>query len=205
MTTEIYIQTDVSDRDQIRNQIEQHALRVEQLVQYAKDYDVCSKWAAEEALTIATSSRDLFKKIEAARKEIIEPARRFTNRVNDTAKVFTEKLQEVESVIKAKIDAWKADVAREQAEKEAEAKLLAKSLNVDIIPFVEETTHRIKTEGATSYEKTIWKFDLQDISKVPLEFLTINEKLVDGCIKSGMRDIPGLRIYSEQKTIIVSR
>lgn len=205
MSSEIYIHTDLSERDQIRNQIEKHSLRVEQLVQYARDYDVCSKWAAEEALTVATNARDLFKKIEAARKEIIEPARKFTNKVNDTAKIFTEKLQEVEQIIKSKIDNWKSQERREKEAREEEARLLAASLNVEILPFVEETPKYIKTEGATSYEKTVWKFDVTDLKQVPLEFLMINDKLVEGCIRSGMREIPGLKIYSEQKTIIVSR
>lgn len=207
MSTQI-IQPDddlVLNETDVRQKIESHAFRVERMLEVARNFDVSSKEEAGTAMQMAVSARDLFKSIEEARKEIVEPARKFTNRINDTARIFTEKLQEIQSVITQKVDFWKRQEAEAQKQREMEAAMLSASLGVDTTPYVVENTASLKAEGASSYEKTVWKFDLQDIASVPAEFLTLNTRMIEGCIKAGMRDIPGIRIYSEKQTIFLSR
>ena len=41
--------------------------------------------------------------------------------------------------------------------------------------------------------RTVWEYEIEDLSKVPIEFLQLNESLVKATIKH--RDIPGLRRF----------
>lgn len=205
MSVEIIENVQTNTIGTIQKQIEQHALKVEKLISYAMDYQVVSNWSAEEAISIAGEAKSLYKRIEDTRKEITEPYRKFINKVNDTAKVFTEKLKSVEEIIKSKVDAWKRVQEQKNKEEEEAAKALAESAGLDVLPFVEKTPKHVRGDGAMSYEMTQWKFDIEDVNLIPREYLMVDEVKVKTLIKAGIREIPGLKIYSEQKTVIKSR
>jgi membrane protein involved in colicin uptake len=65
------------------------------------------------------------------------------------------------------------------------------------------TTDLSRTRGAggsVASLKTTWEFEVLDLSKVPLKYLTINEAMIRADIRGeqGEREIPGLRIYPVQ-------
>jgi hypothetical protein len=179
--------------------------KINQILTYAKNYEVVSNWSAEEAITLGGEAKALAKSIDNARKTITDPARRFVNKINDTARIFTDKLEQVEEIIKRKVATWKKAEAEKLAIEAESAKDLMASLDLDIEPFVEKAPKYVRGDGAMSYEQTVWKFDVEDLSITPREYLTIDEAKVKAAVKSGVREIPGLKIYSEQKTIIKSR
>lgn len=64
-----------------------------------------------------------------------------------------------------------------------------------------KSTGIVKGDISSSSLMEIWHFRVVDISKVPIEWLIVNEVAVNGAIKNknGLRNIPGLEIYSEHK------
>lgn len=195
---------DIPQND-VRNQLEKHAFKIERMVEYANTYEIQNQADAEEALSFAVEAKNLFKKIDALRKEITDPARKFINKVNDSAKVFTEKLDKVEEILKAKLDAWKRKKEEEQRKAQAEAEIFAKAMELDVVPYVDEAPKTIRTEGAMSYEKVVWKFDVEDLSKLPMDLLKADEEKIKALLRAGIRTIPGLRIYSETQTVFRTR
>lgn len=190
-----------------KQRIEAYAFQVEKLVDVANSYCVSSIWSAQEAQDFAVDARQLLKKIEQAKKDITEPARRFTTKVNNTAKIFTERLEETISILTKKVNRWKEAKEKERALIEEEDLLLSEALNLDMaqVSTYQAPLKTIGSDNSVSYERTNWKFETQDLSKVPREFLKVDEEKVKLSIKSGTRDIAGLKIYSEQQTIIKSR
>jgi hypothetical protein len=162
-------------------------------------------WSMEEALSFSLEARSLYKKIEQARKEITEPARRFANRVNDSAKVFTEKLKEIEKIIQVKVDDWKKKTQALHEMKREELEMLAEAMDLSTSDLVHNQLTTVRVQGGLAYEKTDWKYDVENLSVVPREFLRLDEEKVKLAIKSGAREIPGLRIVEETKTVIRSR
>lgn len=186
-------------------QLQKYEGKINQILDYAKEYQVVSNWAAEEAITLGGEAKALGKAIDNARKTITDPARRFVNKINDTARIFTDKLDQVEEIIKRKVAAWKKAEAEKMALDAEEAKDMVASLDLDVEVFVDKPAKYVRGDGAMSYEQTVWKFDVEDLSITPSQYLTIDDAKVKAAIKAGVRDIPGLKIYSEQKTIIKSR
>ena len=86
--------------------------------------------------------------------------------------------------------AWHAADTAHAEQRAAEAVVFA--------PVLETTRMRTAT-GATSGLKDDWKYDVTDISKVPAHLLQVHDALVKATIKSGTRQIPGLRIYNEPR------
>lgn len=63
--------------------------------------------------------------------------------------------------------------------------------------------------GSTSSVRTTWTYEIDDISKVPTQYLMLNEPMVRAAIKTALKlkgvpqiTIPGLRIVSEQKAVV---
>ena len=65
-----------------------------------------------------------------------------------------------------------------------------------------KTVEKINQSSETSVVRQVWSFRVTDISKVPAEFLLINEKAVREAIRSGVREISGISIFSESQVAI---
>lgn len=51
----------------------------------------------------------------------------------------------------------------------------------------------------------VWKFEIEDESLVPREFLIVNETAIRVAIREGKREIAGVRIYQEDQLRLSSR
>lgn len=60
----------------------------------------------------------------------------------------------------------------------------------------------INQSSANSVVRKVWAFRLTDLSKVPLQYLQLNETAVRNAIKSGERNIAGMEIFQECQVAI---
>lgn len=67
------------------------------------------------------------------------------------------------------------------------------------IKIIDDTakTEKLNQSSATSTVRRVWNFKIIDFSKIPAEFLQLNETAVRNAIRNGARDIAGLEIYQE--------
>jgi hypothetical protein len=56
----------------------------------------------------------------------------------------------------------------------------------------------VGTEGAGVATRTRWTFEVVNAAQVPAAYLQPNEKMISAAVRSGIRDIAGVRIYSEE-------
>ena len=60
----------------------------------------------------------------------------------------------------------------------------------------------INQSSANSVVRKVWTFRLTDLSKVPLQYIQLNETAVRNAIKAGERNIAGLEIFQECQVAI---
>lgn len=60
----------------------------------------------------------------------------------------------------------------------------------------------INQSSANSVVRNVWAFRLNDLSKVPLQYIQLNETAVRNAIKAGERNIAGLEIFQECQVAI---
>lgn len=178
-------------QDDVYSELKKYSGIVSEMVEEAKHFEIQSRIDIDQALMFAEQARRLSTKIEAIKKEITEPARNFTSSINKTANNFTDNLETIQECLVAKIDKWKE--ARRNSEE------VAIMLEFDVIP---EKLDKIETDGITAYEKTEYKFEVLDIEQVPLVYLKVDEKQVQHLMSLGVRHVPGLRVWTEQKTYL---
>lgn len=121
----------------------------------------------------------------------------------------------------------KAEAEAEAARKAAEEKALADALALEsekgnntydpvtqaaVNEMIEEKQYSIidatavrstvNQSTATSTVRTVWTFEVVDLSAVPADFLMLNEKAVRQAIKDGAREIAGLKIFQTSQVAI---
>lgn len=172
----------------------------------ASSLEVIDASSQSQAVSMAAQTRKIKNVIDKARKEIVQPHVDFQRAVNQLAKSFDTALEAIENGLKKKILAYDQEQRILQQEKEKERLKLEEQAKNSL----ESSTHyipenpsivapivihdQVRTEDGTMkiQKKTI--FELVDISKVPSEYLMINEKAIKESLKMGIRSIPGLKI-----------
>lgn len=75
---------------------------------------------------------------------------------------------------------------------------------VVVVPVIPRKNVQRADTGASVHLRKEWTHELEDISKVPLEYLLLNEQKVRQAIKLGIRNIPGVKIFENETTVLRS-
>ena len=101
-------------------------------------------------------------------------------------------------------------MSREEAEKlQEKLNAEAKEKNIEApqvaAPVMPEPEKVARSEtGSAAYSRKDWTFEVQDAAQVPREYCEVSAKLIRNAVKAGIREIPGVRIYKENKTVLRS-
>lgn len=169
------------------------------------------------AVTIAGQIKKTAKKIEDARKAYVGPFNAHVKDVNALAAEIRSPLERAEKDLKKKLNAFAAqqELERRKAEEEARKRAqeeqeklnreaAAAGVEAPTVPEIvePEESATVRTAEGTAYMQSRWTYELEDLGKVPAEFLMLDEKKVRAAIKAGVREIPGLKIF-EQKSMAI--
>lgn len=201
-----------------KNRFEGHIKKIDALVNQVKGFNVENDDDAKILTGLLGKTATLKADIEEERKKVIKEPDTFVRGFNSFVKGFRDKVESVISIGKKKISdhSWKKEVARRAEEeklKEAvrkqqeELNRLAEKEKVTapVIPQMVSPvkTTPIKTETGSAQVRYVWTGVLEDIKKVPREYLMFNQKAVDNAIQAGIREIPGVKIFEKPDTRII--
>lgn len=156
---------------------------------------------AAEALNII---RAWVKRIEDARTALVKPLNDHVAWINGQFRELTEPVKGADLRIKALMSQYRTRLEQErQAEIRRREEAARANVNVEtgelppvtVVPAA-PTTIQTPTGGATF--RTIWKWEVVDMEKVPRMFLAVDPGKLTAAVRQGVRDIPGVRIYSEE-------
>jgi hypothetical protein len=88
----------------------------------------------------------------------------------------------------------KADVAEQLMDRAVQADTTATRAQMFAPP---PPSRVVRTDVGTVNTRKVWKFEVTDKAKVPLELLLVDDVAVRKQIAGGIREIPGLRIYQD--------
>ena len=186
----------------------------------------------DNAVSLLKEVSDYSKALTAQRQELTRPLKEQAKAIEADFKKPLDFLKEADCIIRTKINAYltaerrKAEAEAEAARKAAEEKALADALALEaekgntydpitqaaVNEMIEEkqdalidaTAIRssVNQSTATSTVRTVWTFEVVDLSAVPADFLMLNEKAVRQAIKDGAREIAGLKIFQTSQVAI---
>lgn len=197
----------------------------------AKKIQVRSDEVAEKAVETKATAKRVLKDLEETRQRLVAFPQKFVTKVNSIMGPSSTLVKQANAAIKmidGKESEWRRK-KRLEAEREAleaqkrldaemeKARAKAEKAGVELpkepqvkaaVPTQAKT---IRTEsGASSYTRKVWTYEIQDFKKMakaaldgklPLEVIMANDKLIGSLVSNGMRTIPGVKVYQEEKNI----
>ncbi|MDE2022374.1 MAG: hypothetical protein KGI71_05700, partial [Patescibacteria group bacterium] len=155
------------------------------------------------------------KEVEEKRAFVVKPLKEHVKRLDALFKPTLDQLEEAERLVKGKLLGFQE---KERAKAEAErAKLLEQAEEAqaegDQDAAVELATQAME---ATSIQKTVqapsemgsvqtkmrWTFEVTDLGAVPPEYMSLDEGKVRAAIRSGVREVSGLRIFQQAELAV---
>lgn len=186
--------------------------KISPIVVKANEYVVATIADVENASAFLKEIKDMEKIVEDKRITFTKPLNESLKNINGTFKKMKEPLEQARGLLTGKILTWKRieseRVEAEQAawrkiqEAEAELRKLNHEPEVEVEPIIVAPV--VNKIGNMQTVKR-WTFEIIDFSKVPDIFKAINAVEINAAIRSGNRDIPGLKIYQEESLSIVNR
>lgn len=215
------------DLESAKVAFQEHIKHVDDLVTKAKELKVKTEGNNQLAVGMVTTSKKLAKAIEQKKKEITKESSEFITGVGNFCKMFTQKLKAVEDVLSQKITEFRK--IQEQKRREAESlarketEKLQEKLNKDadkkgieapqvLAPIISKEAPITRTETGSSYARRFWTYKVVDGKLLPEKYfdqlwdlirnkeIPAVNKAIMADINQGMREIPGLLIYEEEKT-----
>ena len=189
------------------------------LLEYAKAREITCNGdmkPATEDLAVITKTKQA---IELIRQEYVKPIRHHLDAINTAFKEFTAPLIDADAINRKKLIIYRAEVERQIAEAQAieqekldlarrEEKLTGEH-TVDLAPVdtPEVASKRVHTDMGSIGTLKTYKWELEDITKVPREYLIPNAVLIGQMVRSskGTISIPGIRVYSEDSIRVNTR
>lgn len=156
--------------------------------------------------------RKVKKAMEEKRKEYLKPFQDHVKETNEAYKTLMEPIEEADKITAGKMLAFDAEQKRKIREAEAiedeklalarrEAELKGGEITIDLTPIEkpEVVPDRIRTLMGSSGQRDNWKWEVEDITLIPREYLMINAGMLTPIVKAskGKLTIPGVRIYNE--------
>lgn len=142
---------------------------IKSVVKYANDAAIMNVDDMVAASEKVRNLYDLKNQIEAQRTEFTKPLNESLKKINLFFKKFTQPLDEADRVLREKLKACKNTLQGEQNQ-------------FGLIHFV-----------------TVPVITVDDIKKVPTEYLMVDERKVQAAIKSGVTNIKGLTISEDKR------
>lgn len=165
--------------------------------------EVLTEDQAFKASEFVKGINDKIKRLEEKRLTFTKPLNESLTAINNTFRELSAPLNNAKTIVTNKIMAWRRleqekiekEEARRRAIQESHAE---KGHNVNVPVVMEKPKATI---GNVQVRK-IWKYKIEDFSKIPDSYKTIDPNMVNIAIRGGIKDIPGLKIYQEEISAI---
>lgn len=178
-------------------------LVIKRMISTVESIDVQDDSSYKEMTSIYADARQWQKKVEAQRKELIEPFRKREAAINDRAKTLTLPLGHIIHIANSKVNKY-AEML-EEIKKKKEEQLKQEAAVFDVDPnelYIPEEKENLVGDGASIVIRTEKRYHVKDLKQVPEQYLEINEKAIKNALKLGVLEIPGLEIYEEKTTTL---
>lgn len=149
---------------------------------------------------------------ERAKAQAIEDERVRKEQAIRDAEYEEKRKAVLEAMAKAEADGQQSLIDDEP--KEIVREVVEKVEVPRVVAAEPETKGPVRSESATSYTKTTWKFEVTDVmalaqavidGKVGPEAITANDKAIRAMVSAGFRTIPGVNIWEQEDIVTRSR
>ena len=181
-----------------------------EILKYAESRIVGNDLEVKDATNDLSIISTLKKGIEEKRQEYVKPLNEYVKTINTTFKALSDPIEQADKITRNKILSYRAELEAKRREAEEinrqkeelakrEAALNQGVITIDTtpIPVPEAAPSHVRAEMGTMGTAKIRKWEVEDLAKVPLDYLMINATKIGKVVRAGIPSIPGIRIWEE--------
>lgn len=211
----------------VRAIIASTTMELSKIEQRAMDVKIQDQEGLSYAAETVSLAQKIGKRLEERRVELTKPILEEKQAIDRRFKELTDRLDRMKRGMIEKIDVFKAaerariqEETRKQQEAaelarlaaEFEAPAAAQELGIDIPADMlapepqappEAPVARIETASGGIGERKLWLWTVYDDAQIPRAFLMVNGSAITKAVREGVRDIPGVKIYQDTKTVAI--
>ena len=189
----------------------------QKLQEYANSRVIVSADDTKAATNDLSLIAKLKKAMEAKRKDYLQPFQEHVKEVNEAYKTLMVPVEQADFVTRQKVMAYQREQARIAAEQEEinrlrmEAAQKEAALNngeikeaVNLVE-IQEVQKKVVTDMGSLGTMKVRKFAVEDITKVPAEYLRVDEVAIGKLVRAGIPSIPGIKIWTEETLKVSSK
>jgi len=145
------------------------------------------------------------KEMDSRRRFFTDPLNQQVKSINDLFRDYSEPLVEADKTVRSKVLAYQAEEAKKAAEQQQKAYEEARATEGFVPIMGEEPEKTVRASAGSASTRQVWTFKIVDPSLVPDEYKLIDEKKIAAVVKAGIRQIPGVEIYSTSSLVVTGR
>ena len=183
-----------------------------ELVAMANAQVVLDQSQADEANEILTKINYGLKQIEGKRTSFTAPLNQSLKEINATFKKMVEPIKYAKESLTSRLMSWRRqeqariDEERAKAVREEERRRKIQEAHAakghvvkeDITPVVKPIPFSVND---TTKVQLRWTYEIEDDTKIPRDYLTVNGPAITQAVRAGVRDIPGVKIYQKETAV----
>jgi hypothetical protein len=178
-------------------------------IDMAKAHMVTDQQSADIANDILIKITAGLKEIEKKRLSFTAPLNQSLKEINATFKGITEPISDAKTELSQRLMSWRAAEQKriqdeqDAARKEEERRRKIQEAHAAKGHQVSETTTPVAKPMPFSVQDTTrtrkqWTYDILDEKQIPREYLMVDKTEIMKAVSSGVRDIPGVKIYQKE-------
>ena len=176
------------------------------LLKQADSYVIKSAQDADSASEFRRKIKDVENRIEAKRLEFTKPLNQSLSAINETFKKLSRPLKEVRESLTGRIlDWWRTENDRLAKEEERRRKIQDAHERAGHEVKAPIILERLEKKMGDSQVRKDWTFEVINFSELEDKFKEENTVAINQAIRSGVRDIKGLRIYQKETLSTIRR
>lgn len=188
------------------------ALQVEagELLRWVQALEITDGEGVKQATEHLTFISGLKKAVEEVRKQYVSPINEHLKAVNEVFRTISTPLETADRTTREKVLAYRREEERKAREVErinqlrleaARAEMALNGEMTEPLALVEVPApqpSRVRTDVGTLGTTTTRKWEVEDLTKVPLEYLMVDASKIGRVVRAGVPSIPGIRIWEEE-------
>jgi hypothetical protein len=168
------------------------------LIEKIKELKIVDQDSSIEASNYLLLINKAKKNLEEKRKFFVGPLNDQVKKINAMFKQYSNPLQEATRYIGSLMFAYRKKTEEEERKKNEEVLKLAEKVGIESKDLeIVEKPEPVKTDLGTVSTRKVTKWRLVSFSKLDDAYKTTNDVYINKKIREGIRQIPGLEIYTE--------
>jgi hypothetical protein len=173
------------DLTKVKNYFQKLDVVINGMAEQAMKHKITDKATFDQAIQMGTQARKMQSEIEKRVKELKAPYLAFNRGLGTIAKASNTQLEGIAADLKTRVMKEKPKYMPAPTKNPPKPSPGKKGSAPP--PAVKAQNERTKIDGASVKPKVVPKWELEDLSKVPREYLAINPVLVNKAVKAGQR------------------